>query len=77
MKIKDLEKIRVHCVNRFNEDEYERTKNLLRTPDGEHQFIVTMVQRLIDLFFCVDNKTAEKILRATLEIIKKGDRSDE
>ena len=72
MKIKDLEKIHVHCVNRFNEDEYERTKNLLKTPDGERQFIVTMVQRLIDLFFCVDNQTAEKILRSTLEIIKKG-----
>lgn len=77
MKIKDLEKIRVRCVNRFNGDEYERTKNLLKTPDGERQFIVTMVQKLIDLFFCVDNETAEKILLATLEIIKKGDRADE
>lgn len=77
MKIKDLEKIRVHCDNRFNEDECERTMNLLKTSDGERQFIVTMVQMLIDLFFCVDNKTAEKILRATLEIIKKGDRADE
>lgn len=77
MKIKDLEKIRVRCVNRFNGDEYERTKNLLKTPDGEHQFIVTMVQKLIDLFFCVDNKTFEKVLRATLEIIKKGDSADE
>lgn len=77
MKIKDLEKIHVHCVDRFNEDEYERTKNLLKTSDGERQFIVTMVQKLIDLFFCVDNKTAEKILRSTLEIIKKDDRADE
>lgn len=60
MKIKDLEKIHVHCVNRFNEDEYERTKNLLKTSDGERQFIVTMVQRLIDLFFVSTTKQLKK-----------------
>lgn len=71
MNIAPPEKTRIFA------NEYERTKNLLKTYDGERQFIVTMVQRLIDLLFCVDNKTAEKVLRSTLEIIKKDDRADE